>query len=122
MVNLLETHALLSVLAAPDRLSQSAREAVAAGNSALSVSSYWKVVINTRKGLLPIPDPVSWWTLLAELPVGRVLPIWARHITTLAALPDLHRDPFDWIAKAIAEGWPLITRDRQLAYPVRVVR
>jgi PIN domain nuclease of toxin-antitoxin system len=55
---------------------------------------------------------------------GKVLPIRASHITALAALPDLHRDPFDriLIAQAVTEGLPLVTSDRQIgAYPVRVI-
>jgi len=124
VVNLLDTSTLLWTLAAPDRLSQPAREAIAAGESVLSVASYWEVVIKTRKGLLPIPDPVSWWTRAAEMLGGRVLPIRASHITALAALPDLHRDPFDriLIAQAVSEGLPLITSDQQIgAYPVRII-
>lgn len=124
MVNLLDTSTLLWTLASPGRLSQRARDAVAAGNSVLSVASYWEVVIKTRKGMLPIPDPVNWWTRAVELLGGQVLPIRASHITALAALPDLHRDPFDriLIAQAVAEGWPLITSDQNIgAYPVRVV-
>ncbi len=124
MVNLLDTSVLLWTLAAPNRLSEAAREAIAAGDPVLSVASYWEVVIKARKGLLPISDPVSWRTRAAGLLGGRVLPIRASHITALAALPDLHRDPFDrvLIAQAVAEGLPLVTSDRQIgAYPVRVV-
>ena len=123
-MNLLDTSTLLWTLVVPDRLSQPAREAIAAGDSVLSVASYWEVVIKTRKGLLPIADPVSWWTRATELLGGRVLPIRASHITALAALPDLHRDPFDQIliAQAVAEGLPLVTSDRQIgAYPVRII-
>jgi PIN domain nuclease of toxin-antitoxin system len=97
---------------------------VAAGPPALSVASYWEVVIKTRKGLLSVPDPVSWWTRATHLLGGTVLPIRASHITALVALPDLHRDPFDriLIAQAVAEGLPLVTSDRQIrAYPVRVI-
>ena len=113
MVSLLDTSSLLWTLAAPDRLSQPAKDAVGAGNPALSVASYWEVVIKTRKGLLPIPDPVSWWTRATQLLGGRVLPIRASHITALAALPDLHRDPFDrmLVAQARTENLILLTRD-----------
>ena len=124
MVNLLDTSTLLWILTAPDRLSQPARDIVAAGSSVLSVASYWEVVIKTRKGLLPIPDPVSWWTRTTELFGRRILPIRASHVTALAALPDLHRDPFDriLIAQAVAEGLPLVSSDGQIAaYPVRVI-
>ena len=124
MVNLLDTSTLLWILTAPGRLSQPARDVVAAGTSVLSVASYWEVVIKARKGLLPIPDPVSWWTRTTELFGRRILPIRASHVTALAALPDLHRDPFDriLIAQAVAEGLPLVTSDGQIAaYPVRVI-
>lgn len=97
MVNLLDTSTLLWTLAAPDRLSRAARKAVGRGRPVLSIASYWEVVIKTRKGLLPISDPVSWWTRALQLLGAQVLPIWATHITALAALPDLHRDPFDRI-------------------------
>ena len=123
MVNLLDTSTLLWILTAPARLSQPARAVVAAGGSILSVASYWEVVIKTRKGLLPIPDPVSWWTRTTELFGRRILPIRASHVTALAALPDLHSDPFDriLIAQAVAEGLPLVSSDGQIAaYPVRV--
>ena len=123
-MNLLDTSTLLWTLAAPDRLSPAAHDAIATGEPVLSVASYWEVVIKVRKGLLAIADPVSWWTRASRLLGGRVLPIRASHVTALAALPELHRDPFDriLIAQAVAEGWPLVTCDRQIAtYPVRVL-
>ena len=121
---LLDTSPLLWTLADPDRLSAQARGAIATGLATLSVVSYWEVVIKTRKGLLTIPDPVGWWTRAVSLFQGRVLPIRATHITALAALPDLHRDPFDrmLIAQSVAEGWPLVAKDEQIrAYPARTI-
>jgi PIN domain nuclease of toxin-antitoxin system len=123
-VNLLDTSTLLWTLATPNRLSKLARDAIATGESVISVASYWEVVIKTRKGMLPIPDPVTWWTRTAYLFGNRTLPIRATHVTALAALPDLHRDPFDriLIAQAIAEGLVLVTNDSKTAkYPVLVV-
>ncbi|MGO9262541.1 MAG: hypothetical protein ACLQU1_40605 [Bryobacteraceae bacterium] len=76
-MNLLDTSTLLWTLSAPERFSQAARDVIAAGVPVLSVVSYWKVFIKTTKGLLPIPDPVSWWTWAAGLLGGRVLPIRA---------------------------------------------
>ena len=124
MIVLLDTSPLLWTLADPDKLSPEAREAIATGSATLSVVSYWEVVIKTRKGVLAIPDPVGWWTRAVALFHDRVLPIRATHVTALAALPDLHRDPFDrmLIAQAIAEGWPLVAKDEQIrAYPVRAI-
>ena len=124
MIVLLDTSTLLWTLADPDKLSAQAREAIANELATLSVVSYWEVVIKTRKGLLTIPDPVAWWTRAVSLFHGRVLPIRATHVTALAALPDLHRDPFDrmLIAQSMAEGWPLVAKDEQIrAYPARTI-
>jgi PIN domain nuclease of toxin-antitoxin system len=121
---LLDTSPLLWTLSDPDRLSAQAREAIDTGLATLSVVSHWEVVIKTRKGLLPIPDPVAWWTRAVSLFHGRVLPIRATHVTALAALPDLHRDPFDrmLIAQSMAEGWPLVAKDEQIrAYAARTI-
>ena len=123
-MKLLDTSTLLWTLITPERLSGAANQAVVSGTPLLSVASYWEVVIKARKGLLPIADPVSWWGRAAAIFGGRVLPVRASHITALAALPELHRDPFDriLIAQAVAEGLPLVTGDAQIhAYPLRVV-
>ncbi len=82
------------------------------------------MVIKTQKGLLSISDLPTWWRQATELTGARVLHIRASHITALAALPPLHKDPFDRIllAQAKAEGLELVTNDglaRQ--YPVSTV-
>ena len=102
MVNLLDTSTLLWTLGDPDRLSRAARKAISSGSSVLSIASYWEVVIKARKGLLGIADAVSWWTRATELMVNRILSIRASHLTALASLPDVHRDPFDRILVAQA--------------------
>jgi PIN domain nuclease of toxin-antitoxin system len=59
-----------------------------------------------------------------ELMAARVLPIRASHVTALAALPMLHKDPFDriLIAQAVAEGLDLLTKDEPIGkYPVRTI-
>jgi PIN domain nuclease of toxin-antitoxin system len=45
-------------------------------------------------------------------------------VTALAALPTLHKDPFDriLIARAVAEGLAFITNDEPISgYPVRTI-
>jgi PIN domain nuclease of toxin-antitoxin system len=53
---------------------------------------------------------------------ARVLPIRASHVAALAALPALHKDPFDriLIAQAVAEGLDFVTNDESIrAYPLQ---
>ena len=89
----------------------------------VSVASCWEVVIKTQKGLLSISDLATWWRR-AELTAARVLNVRSSHITALAALPMLHKDPFDriLIAQAKAEGLALVTNDASIGeYPIQAL-
>ncbi len=122
--HLLDTSTLLWALESPERLSPRARRLVDAGENIVSVGSYWEVVIKAQKGLLSISDLPTWWRRATELTAARILPIRVSHVTALAALPMLHKDPFDriLIAQAIAEGLDFLTNDEPIsAYPVRVI-
>ena len=123
-VHLLDTSTLLWALGEPERLSARAGRLVEAGENVVSVASYWEVVIKTQQGLLSISDLGTWWRRATELTAARVLNIRASHITALAALPILHKDPFDRIlvAQAKAEGLALVTDDGSIgAYPIRTL-
>ena len=107
-----------------ERLSARARKAIIDGPLLLSVVSYWEIVIKSRKGMLEIPDPVSWWMRATEEMGGEVLSIRTTHVSALAGLPPLHRDPFDrmLVAQAVAEGLALVTGDSSIGkYGVKVV-
>lgn len=120
--HLLDTSTLLWALGSPERLSARARRRIDTGDNVVSVASYWEVVIKTHKGLLTIADLATWWRQATELMAARVLPIRASHVTALASLPMLHRDPFDriLIAQAIAEGLEFVTNDGPIReYPVQ---
>lgn len=122
--HLLDTSTLLWALGSPERLSERARRSLDAGENIVSVASYWEVVVKTQKGLLSIPDLATWWRRATELMAVRTLPIRASHVTALAALPALHKDPFDriLIAQAVAEGLDFVTNDEHIsAYPVRTI-
>jgi PIN domain nuclease of toxin-antitoxin system len=122
--HLLDTSTLLWALAEPERLSGRARRLVEAGENVVSVASYWEVVIKTQKGLLSISDLPTWWRQATQLISARVLNIRPGHITALAALPMLHKDPFDriLIAQAKAEGLGLVTRDGPVGeYPIQTI-
>ena len=122
--HLLDTSTLLWALGSPERLSARARLLVDAGENIISVASYWEVVIKTHKGLLTIADLPTWWRRATELTAAHVLPIRASHVTALAALPMLHKDPFDriLIAQAVAEGLDFVTNDEPISeYSVRTI-
>ena len=88
------------------------------------MASYWEVVIKTQKGLLSIADLPTWWRRATDLTAARVLQIRGSHVTALAALPMLHKDPFDriLIAQAVAEGLGVVTNDGLMSdYPVRTL-
>jgi len=90
----------------------------------LSVVSFWEIVIEARKGSLQVADPVSWWLRAAAILGGDILSVRAEHVTGLAALPNLHRDPFDrmLIAQAVVEGFALVSSDELIAkYAAKVV-
>ena len=114
--HLLDTSTLLWALGEPERLSSKARRVVESGDNIVSVASYWEVVIKSQKGLLTIADLPSWWRRATELTSARVLPIRPSHVTALAALPMLHKDPFDriLIAQAVAEGLDFVTGDEPI--------
>ena len=119
--HLLDTSTLLWALGEPERVSPRARRLVETGENVVSVASYWEIVIKTQKGLLSISDLPTWWRRAVELAAARVLNIRATHITALAALPMLHKDPFDriLIAQAKAEGLALVTNDASVReYPI----
>jgi PIN domain nuclease of toxin-antitoxin system len=122
--HLLDTSTLLWALGEPERLSPRARRLVESGENVVSVASYWEVVIKTQKGLLSISDLATWWRQATDLTAARVLHIRPSHITALAALPMLHKDPFDriLIAQAKAERLGLVTNDVPISsYPVQTV-
>lgn len=122
--HLLDTSTLLWALGEPERLSPRARRLVDAGENVVSVASYWEVVIKTQKGLLSIADLPTWWRRATDLTAARVLQIRGSHVTALAALPMLHKDPYDriLIAQALAEGLGVVTNDRLMSdYPVQTL-
>ena len=121
---LLDTSTLIWALLGSELLSAKARKALRAGPLVLSVVSYWEVVIKAQKGMLKIADPVNWWSRATDMLGGDVLSIRTVHISVLAGLPDVHKDPFDrmLIAQASAERLTLITRDELFShYPVKVL-
>lgn len=117
---LLDTHVLLWWLTAPEGLDEAARKAIEdpANVAFVSVASLWEMAIKASIGRLRLPAEIM--ELVTRNGI-KVLPVEAAHAWGVAALPAIHKDPFDrmLVAQAIHEGMTLITRDVAiLAYPV----
>ena len=124
---LLDTHALLWVMANDPRVRSQTLAALRSPDNQVYVSaaSGWEIAIKVGLGKLRVPADVADW-LPAELDYHRFsrLPIQLEHVLAVEHLPPHHRDPFDrlLIAQAQVEAFTLVTRDRQFrAYPVRTM-
>ena len=125
---LLDTGVLLWSVGQSDRLSDEARQTLDSPRSMLtfSVISIREVGIKVAKGLVDLPfhPAVIRRALLDE---GWVeLAVSGDHVLAAAALPPIHRDPFDrmLVAQAMVEGALTLTSDRTVARhpgPVRLV-
>ena len=76
-----------------------------------------------RSDLFPV-QAAAFLERATELTAARVLPIRASHLTSLVALPMLHKDPFDrvLIAQARTEDLGILTSDAAIGeYPVRTI-
>jgi PIN domain nuclease of toxin-antitoxin system len=123
---LLDTHLVLWVAFEPERLSNKATKLLRsrAAPLAFSHATLWEVAIKTslgRPGFSVDPQRLH-QALLAE--GFAELPIQAPHIVRVAALPWLHRDPFDrlLVAQAMQERLTLLTADATLKRYGRFVR
>jgi PIN domain nuclease of toxin-antitoxin system len=112
---LLDTHIALWWFSADSRLPEAACNLIRSSRCHVSLASVWEVAIKYRLDKLP----VSAQDFLGAIKDAamHMLPIQAAHILTTAALPLLHKDPFDrlLIAQAMNESLILLTADAQLA-------
>ncbi len=121
---LLDTHALLWALEAPQRLPAGIRAAIEDNENDVfaSAASAWEIAIKQSLGKLPVPRADLFETLrranLTELPVT------LKHAQATRLLPPIHRDPFDrmLVAQAQTEGLSVVSRDPLVRrYPVTVL-
>ena len=123
---LLDTHLILWAAFDPGRLSANAARRLRSRRVplAFSLASLWEVAIMTslgRPGFAIDPDLLH-RGLLSE---GFVeLPLRAAHAVRVAALPWIHRDPFDrmLVAQAMEDRLTLLTSDATLAKYGRFVK
>jgi PIN domain nuclease of toxin-antitoxin system len=124
---LLDTHVFLWAITEDRRLKSVHRKIYADGDNELwlSVASLWEILIKTRVGKLTLPAPVAAY-ILKQMEKNRVslLPVRASHLVALEELPPLHRDPFDrmLVAQANGEGMAILSGDAAIRkYAVTVV-
>ena len=122
---LLDTNAFLWGLNAPEKLSVTARNAIASSERLLSLASIWEILIKVRVGKLPLPVPADNYLTLQMRSNGvSLLSIKLAHVLQIERLQLHHRDPFDrmLIAQGIEERLPIITADPIFSrYPVKVI-
>lgn len=113
---LLDTCALLAL--ADGHLPGGAAGALRKAREALvSVVSPWEVAIKAAGGKLRLMEPpVQWFLGLAERYELREVPLDAGIACAAAALPLLHRDPFDRVIVALAQahGLTVLTSDENI--------
>jgi PIN domain nuclease of toxin-antitoxin system len=124
---LLDTNILIWALSASDKISSRARRAMSRPAASLTVSiiSVWEIILKHQAGKLRLGSSLSEALdqILYYSPWD-ILPIAAEHLSALAALPALHKDPFDrlLVAQAQHEDMAIVTADEQIPkYEVRTI-
>jgi PIN domain nuclease of toxin-antitoxin system len=109
---LLDTHAVLWLLNADERLSENAERHMTDGANEVLLSAVvvWEVAIKRALGKLVVPD--EYLGLLLDAGVT-TLPVTLGHAAAIEHLTLHHRDPFDrmLIAQAGIEGAAVVSRD-----------
>lgn len=126
---LLDTHLLIWLVGASERLSFTARQAIEDVRNELffSAASIWELSIkhSTGRARLELPPELLYRQLLDG---GFIeVPVTATHGLAVTELEPIHKDPFDriLIAQATSEGMLLLTSDETIARyngPIRLVR
>lgn len=122
---LLDTHALLWIVADSPRLSPAVRQS--AGDPTIeklvSIASLWEIAIKVQLGKLELGMPFDGLIdLIQSRALAVILAISPAHVTRLRRMEFHHRDPFDrmLVAQALTENLPLASADALLdAYGVQ---
>jgi PIN domain nuclease of toxin-antitoxin system len=120
MMAVVDTHALLWWLSAPDSLSPAAAECFAAwengsGEALICSVSLWELEDKRLRGKLALQSSVrDWLPEIAGIPWLRLLETTPEIWLDAAGLDWAHRDPADRLiaATALAHQIPVLTKDR----------
>ena len=113
---LLDTHTVLWWLDDAPALSAAARQAIADPDNTVYLSAVvvWEMRIEQALGKLVLPEEFG--DVLRRQSFTE-LPVTVDHAHAVAALPAVHRDPFDrmLVAQALCESLTVVTRDAVFA-------
>jgi PIN domain nuclease of toxin-antitoxin system len=126
---LLDSHLLVWLVGASDRLPLAAREIIENPDHEIffSSASIWELSIKYSSGKIGLElPPRMLYRVLIESNFSE-LAVTASHAFEVDTLPPIHKDPFDriLIAQAMSEGMLLVTSDEAIAQysgPIRLVR
>jgi PIN domain nuclease of toxin-antitoxin system len=123
---LLDTHVFLWLQTEPERLDDHLALVEDRGTTLLlSAASSWEIAIKYGLGRLPLPQPPERYVPTRMRAIGaEALPVEHAHALAVAALPALHRDPFDrlLVAQAGVAGATILTADPAVAqYPAETL-
>ena len=123
---LLDTHVLLWFSGEPDKLSDTARDALVDNDNRLLIStvSVWEIQIKQQLGKLQLDETLDVIISDQQKTNGMdVLPIELSHIYALQHLRNYHKDPFDrlLIAQAQIENITLMSADELIHYYNEIV-
>lgn len=121
---LLDTHVLIWLTLSPDKLGPRVTGLLESLDVKVYVSAgtFWEIAQKRASNKLRFDGDISASLVKHQL---LELPIRGVHCEVAAALPPIHKDPFDrlLVAQALSEGLVLVTRDKLLeAYNVPMVR
>lgn len=125
MKYLIDTHAFLWGISAPDQLSPISRKLIENTDNEIYVSSagLWEIAIKISIGKLRLSSPFEQF-ISQQLGLNQfyILTASLRHYEAVASLPLYHKDPFDrlMIAQSMIENMPIISIDEKFdLYPIR---
>ena len=115
---LLDTCSVLWFLNGDEKMPISAREIILNTENTIyvSVASLWEVAIKLSIEKLDFNNGIDGFIEALEVEDFLLLDITPAHITAVASLPFIHRDPFDrmLIAQAMEENMPIMTVDAEI--------
>ena len=123
---LLDTHTVLWFFEADERLSETAIDAIcdAENNKYVSIATLWEISIKHSIGKLKLDGGIENFVDTIHKNGFILLDIIPEHVSTVANLPLIHRDPFDrmLVAQAMVENISIVTADSEIIkYDINII-